>query len=133
MARDRVQQRGSGVQVDDVLAAQNVFGLFEDVALIGRHLGRGAARDELLDPPGIEVDQMADRTQPGRHHPGEVADTVRAAGHQAQEAAPADEPGPTEVVGLPVGDLGYPVRQLRRPLGCARGATGLEDQRDRRR
>ncbi|EUA43098.1 hypothetical protein I552_7839 [Mycobacterium xenopi 3993] len=92
VAGEGFEQRRSGVQIRDVLGAQNVTGLLDYVFDVGQHVGGGVAGSELFDPARIQIDRVEDRAESRRDQAGEVAHPVRSAGHKAQEAAAGRNP-----------------------------------------
>ena len=116
-----------------MLRLQDEHGLLDDVVDVGRHFRGGVAGGELLDPAWVDVDRVEHRAESLGDQAGEVAHTVRAAGHQAQEALPAQKATRGEVLCLPVDDLCDPIRQLHSAFRSPGGATGFEYLGHRRR
>jgi hypothetical protein len=123
---------GVGHQQRDVLRAQNVARLFDDVIDIRCDLIGRAAGDELFDPARIQVDGEIHRIERRGEPSLPVTDPVRTAGTDQQQSAVADALIAAEVGHIPVHDLLVPVGHDDDALGRPGGAAAVEDPRDRR-
>ena len=133
VAGDGLEQWRGGVQIRNILRLQNEHGLLDDVVDVGGHFRGRVASGDLLHPAGVDVDRVEDRAQPLGDQAGEVADTVRAARHQAEETLARHKAAGGEVLRLPLDNLRNPIRQLRGPFRSPGGAAGFEYLGHRRR
>jgi hypothetical protein len=132
VAGDRLQQRWRRGEDGDVLGAQDVAGLLENVIDIGRGLIHRAAGDQLLDPPRIQVDGEQHRIQRRRTPPLHLPEHVRTGGPDHQQPAVTKTRLLEQIGGIPRRELFLPVGQDDHPLGCSGGTTALVNSRSGR-